>query len=396
MKITGIIAEYNPFHNGHAYQITKARELGADCVVAVCGGLFSQRGELSVCTKMTKARAAIAGGADLVLELPLCYTLSPAPDFARGGVEILNALGNVDFLAFGCEEQQPERLFELANFLKTLDNDDGIKADLKNGLSLSSARQKALERLEKPDFSQSISKPNNILALEYISALKKTNSKIRPMAIRRVGAEHNSGEAYGNFCSATKLREMLSEDFKEAEKFMPKECFDLLLKEQSIGRAPLEFKEIEKAVLFALRRLSAEEIRLTSGVSEGMENLIFKAIRRFGSFEEIVSFCSGKRYTFARIRRILMCSALGITREMSRLSPRYIRVLAFNQTGQKALKEAKNISSLPLVTKAAEIPDISPSAKEIFDIECRACDLVSLAFKTAGGCGLEMTENFFG
>lgn len=394
MKITGIIAEYNPFHNGHAYQIKAAKERGSDCAVAVCGGLFSQRGELSVCTKTAKAKAAAAGGADLVIELPLCYTLSPAPDFAAGGVKIIDALGCADFLTFGCEEENPDRLFDVLKALETIENTDAVKNALKNGCSLPSSRQQALFEIN-PEFADIISKPNNILALEYISALKKIGSAVTPVAVPRKGALHGSGEIFENICSATKLREIMRNDIQSAAQFMPKGSFDIISNEAERGRAPLDISRIENAMLFSLRKLGSDDISQINGVCEGMENLICEGIKEHTSIEKIVEYCSGKRYTKSRIRRILMCSVLGITKELAHVFPPYIRVLGFNEIGREALKIIKKTASVPVVTKASEIPKISDNAKAVFAVESLAADLVSLAFDPPGKSGLEFTENFF-
>ena len=233
------------------------------------------------------------------------------------------------------------------------------------------------------------------MALEYISALKKIGSAVTPVAVPRKGALHGSGEIFENICSATKLREIMRNDIQSAAQFMPKGSFDIISNEAERGRAPLDISRIENAMLFSLRKLGPDDISQINGVCEGMENLICEGIKKHTSIEEIVEYCSGKRYTKSRIRRILMCSVLGITKELAHVFPPYIRVLGFNETGREALKIIKKTASVPVVTKASEIPKISEKAKDVFAVESLAADLVSLAFDPPEKSGLEFTENFF-
>ncbi len=395
MKITGIIAEYNPFHKGHAYHISRIRESGADGVVAVMGGNFTQRGELSFCTKLAKAESAVAGGVDLVLEMPLAYTVSSAEDFAVGGVKILNALGCVDSLSFGCEEHNFQNLFTLAELLEGEDYKDKLKECLASGLGFAAARQKALEQCGHPELSHLLSSPNNILSAEYLSALKKTGSAITPLPVARIGADHNSLDISGEICSASAIRKAAQTDPQGALSFCPAPCREILLKEINRGRAPLDFAKIENAVLFCLRGLSADYIKGINGVSEGLENRIADAVRAGRSFDETVSLAVTKRYTAARIRRVLICSMLGITKELAHRSPSYIRVLAANRQGFEMLKKVKQTARVPIITRASRIFGISPAANEFFAAENRAADLVSLCFREREKCGLELTENAF-
>lgn len=395
MKITGIIAEYNPFHKGHAYHISRMRESGADGIAAVMGGNFTQRGELSFCTKFAKAKAAVAGGIDLVLEMPLAYTVSSGEDFAMGGIKILNALGCADSLSFGCEEQNFQNLYALAELLENEDYKEKLKSCLASGLGFAAARQKALEQSGHCELSGILSNPNNILGIEYLSALKKTKSSITPLPITRVGADHNSLNISGKICSASAIRKTALTDAEKALSFCPSPCKKILLKEIEDGKAPLDFAKIENAILFYLRCLSADYIKDINGVSEGLENRIVDAVRTGRSFDETVSLAVTKRYTAARIRRILICSVLGITKELAHKYPPYIRVLAANKRGFEMLKEAKKTAHIPIITKAAKICGLSPAANDFFKVENRAMDLVSLCFRERGKCGLELTENTF-
>lgn len=238
------------------------------------------------------------------------------------------------------EEENPDRLFDVLKALETIENTDAVKSALKSGCSLPSSRQQALFEIN-PEFADIISKPNNILALEYISALKKIGSAVTPVAVPRKGALHGSGEIFENICSATKLREIMRNDIQSAAQFMPKGSFDIISNEAERGRAPLDISRIENAMLFSLRKLGPDDISQINGVCEGMENLICEGIKKHASIKEIVEYCSGKRYTKSRIRRILMCSVLGITKELAHVSPPYIRVLGFNETGREALKIIK-------------------------------------------------------
>lgn len=401
MKISGIIAEYNPFHNGHAYHIKKTREAGAEAVVVVLGGNFTQRGDVSIMPKLLKAKAAIECGADLVIEMPCVYALGAAKDFATGGVKLLNALGCIDALSFGCEAKNLEQLTNTAEAISKLEQEQKLKGIMAQGTGFAGARETMLNESGFQKEASIIKEPNNILAIEYLLALKATNSMIRPFCTERICAAHDEQIldppiAYeGGICSASQLRKIIGKDVKQASSFMPPPAFNLLSEAIARGRAPIFLYQLEQAILSRLRMFSSADIKNINGVSEGLENRIVYAIRNSASLEDLIACASSKRYTSARIRRILLSSCLGITRRLISSDPPYIRVLASNQKGFEILKTAKPKTTLPVVTRAGLLSSLGQTAAAFSLIEGAAADLYSLAFNPPGKCGLEFTETNF-
>lgn len=395
MKIAGIIAEYNPFHNGHKYQIEKTREMGATHIICVLGGNFTQRGEASLVSKTAKAKMALSNGVDLVLELHHIYSVGSASDFALGGVKVLDNLGCVDTLSFGSESGDIESLLNLANLVDELEGK--LNQGMENGKGFPSARQTLLCENGYEKEGEIISHPNNILALEYILALKKIGSKITPATVTRMGSNFNDQTATnGEMASATALRNIVKENPLNAQKYMPESAFSVLEEGINKGKIPLNNDVLNVAILSRLRSLTPDYIEGVAGVSEGLHNSIFREIRRCKTVEEIVNNLTSKRYTASRIRRILISLATGVTKEIieGKDIP-YIRVLGRNEKGDEILKLAKQTAKIPIVQRGAEIPSIGQKAAEIFRAECLATDLYSMGFTPMGNCDLEYTENIY-
>ncbi|MBR3620949.1 MAG: nucleotidyltransferase family protein, partial [Clostridia bacterium] len=317
MRTCGIIAEFNPFHNGHEYLINKARESGYDNVIAIMSGNFVQRGEPAVFETGVRTGAALRAGADLVIQLPVIYALSGARNFARGSAGILDATGIVDTLAFGSECADGEKLEKTADLLRGNTLDEAIKSGLSGGITYAAARENAL-RAVNPELADIIREPNNILAIEYISALKTLGSNMKTAALKRT-VGHDSQEKSGSFASASSIRKMIysGEDFYGFVPAFYKEFTDI---------NAVSFNKFETAVLCKLRNMKAEEIALLPDISEGIENRIYKAAQTASTLEELYFSAKTKRYTLARIRRIVLCALIGITREDAALEPPYIRI----------------------------------------------------------------------
>lgn len=364
MNICGIICEYNPFHNGHKFHIEKTKELGIDAVVCVLSSDFVQRGEPAILNKHYRAEMAIKNGADLVIELPTPFACATAERFARGAISILSDLQVVTSLSFGCEDDFLS-LSDAADLLNDELIDLKIREYLDSGVTYAKARERALCNFA-PELAGILKKPNNILAIEYLRALP---FDIAPIAIPREGANHDSAEIDGNFASASLIRELIQDKkYDEIKPLMPEGAYSVLMRAINNGDAPVNLSDI--AVLSYLKRLSTEDFKKVPDVSEGLENRIIKELNNANTVSELTDIIKTKRYTHARIRRIIMNAYLGINDEEK---PSYARVLALNDTGKKVLSLARKVSKIPIITKPA-----TGKGNEQFEREVLYSELYSL------------------
>lgn len=377
MLTAGIIAEYNPFHNGHALLIEKARQESATHIVAVMSGNFVQRGEPSVFHHSERARAALNAGVDLVLQLPVPYAVSGAQSFARAGVEILDAFG-CDRLVFGSESGDADVICKTADAVYSDEIKPLIGKELKKGISFASARENALREIN-PSYADIITSPNNILGVEYAAAISRINSRMKPVTFERQGAAHDSEVSDSDIASASMIRNKIL-DGEEWSKYVPDSSVYCGCEKRSIAF-------IERAILYKLRTAGAEDISHTPDISEGIENRILSAATRAKSLEELYALAKTKRYPHARIRRIVINYFLGITAEDADTPVPYIRVTGFNSKGADLIRN--RVCRLPLITKAADISGLGENARRIFAAECRAGDIYSLCSENPGLCGEE-------
>lgn len=382
MKVAGIIAEFNPFHNGHALLVQKAREAGYTHVVAVMSGNFVQRGEPAVFHHSVRTKAAIENGVDLVLQLPCVYAMSGAQSFARAGAEILNALGTVDSLVFGSECGNTGLLLQTADVVYGEDIKPFLSEELDKGISFASARENALRRIN-PEFADVIKSPNNILGVEYIAALKKMKSGINPVTFERVGAAHDSDEASGNIAGASLIRELIKNK-EEWSALVPVNTKDIY-RDADIA----DIKRIENAVLYKIRTVSADELSRVPDVSEGIENRILSAVKQARNLEELYSGAKTKRYSHARIRRIIWNCFLGVTADDLALPVPYIRISGFNKKGAELIKAAKETAVLPVISKPADLQTLGETAQRVFSLERVAGDIYALCMESPDVCGTE-------
>ncbi len=392
MKVTGIVAEYNPFHNGHKYMVDCVRGYGATHVVAVMSGNFVQRGSVAIMDKRARAKAALESGVDLVVELPLPWAVSTAELFARGGVTILSALGCVDTLAFGCETADSTKLMKTAEAVCDIRVHEFIKKELEGGISYASARENAVREFYGNEIADILSMPNNILAVEYLKAMKRLGSSMDIYPVFRKGAGHDELKENGEFASASSLRMLMERDDDTYKKFMPKATAAEFMRLKGVKRAPVCQDESERAILSRLRMLNVSDIKKAPDVSEGLENRIYDAIKTATSLEELYGLIKTKRYTHSRIRRIITSLYLGLKADDAKADVPYIRVIGFNERGKEILRTAKETANLPVIMKTSQIATLSNEAKHVFELECKATDLYNLATPRILPCGTECSD----
>ncbi len=377
MTLTGIICEYNPFHSGHALQLSKARDMsGENCaIVCVMGGDFVQRGEPAVVSKHARAEMAARCGADLVLELPVPWALGSAERFASGGVAILDGIG-ADLISFGAECPDAERLSGLAKVLLSPACGALIKAELAAGVSYAAARERAAEKLSGGDAAL-LREPNNILAVEYLKAMARRGSKLRPIPVPRAFAAHDGGES-GGYAGASRIRELIGEG-GEYGRFMPKAAWEILRRELDAGRTP-DPEILDSMTMYRLRTMGPEEFQSLPDGGEGLWMRLARFAGSEGTVKAVLDGVKTKRYAYARLRRMVMAALLGITADMQTNEPPYIRVLALGGRGREALREIKVRAGLPIVTKPAAAKLLPEKAREIFELEARAGDIYALMY----------------
>ena len=416
MKIVGLITEYNPFHNGHLYHLQKSKELtNADYTIAIISGNFTQRGSTSVIDKWAKTQMSLNNGIDLVIELPVLYSISSAENFADGAIKILSSLGIVDYLSFGSETSDIHLLNDISNILcdEPKDFKIALSEELKSGLSFPKARENALIKWFqlKDNISSSklknnnstirdiLSSPNNILGIEYLKALHKYNSSIKPVCISRYEADYNSTTITNNIASATAIRNLiLSKDYNTIKNLIPTSSYSTLTNCLNEGHIVPSLSCFEKEIIYVLRKMDIEEIANLPDVSEGLEYTIKKATNSCNTLSELINLVKSKRYTSTRIQRILLYALLGITKddmEMSKNVLPYVRVLGFNENGKFLLSEisAKN-PDIALITSVKKFVD-SNSDKvllNMFDKDVFATDVYSIAFDNNSFGNLDFTN----
>ena len=357
MSRAAVICEFNPFHNGHKFLLEKIKSDFRDEVICIMSGSFVQRGDIAITDKFARAEAALNNGADIVVELPTVYALSGAETFADSGVHLAAAL-NCNRLYFGAENSIND-LSEVAGLLENKLINDKIRSAMKGGQYY----PKALSMAVGDKHADTVRQPNNILALEYIKSCKKYG--ILPIAIPRKGVNHDDSNIAGNIASGSKIRELIEsgEGYK-------------LLTPMEIDR-PCRIESIESAILYRLKTITPEELHYIADVGEGLEYRICDAAKQYNSLSEIYNTVKTKRYTMARIRRIILSAFLNITAELQRTPVPYLRILGI-KTGLEGLLSG---AQLPLIVKTkTDYESLNNiSAKEIFNVDLRAAEAMNIA-----------------
>ena len=362
MKITGIIAEYNPFHNGHLYQIRKAKEItGADYIIVVMSGNHMQRGTPALINKYVRTQMALSGGADMVIELPTCYATASAEYFAMGAISILNQLGCVDSVCFGSESGDITMLSKIAHALVDESEDfvQSLKTKLKNGDTYPVARNAALAETINgfTTFDTILGFPNNILGIEYIKAIIRQNSSIKPYTNTRIGSDYHSYKLAENFSSAISIRQSLSlqDNLDMIQSQIPALAFDIM-KEDFHKTFPVYASDFSSMIKFKLLKERGQGFTQYFDVTQAISDKLEKEMFSMQSFDDFCDILKSKDITYARISRCLSHILLDIKAEDVQLFKEngitfYARVLGFNSKADALTKTLKSHTSIPLITK---------------------------------------------
>lgn len=390
MQIGAVITEYNPFHKGHQWQLAQIRQKGATHVAVVMSPDFTQRGTPAILPKRVRAAAALANGADLIIELPVCYACAGAQGFAFGAVKLTQAMGCVDFLAFGAEDADLSLLRQAADALENPQVQFALKEELSKGITFAKARELAVETVFGREVAQVLQKPNNILGVEYLAQLSG-KSTIQPMPLARIGNAHD-GEPEEGFASASYLRKLIiNGDWNRAKEYLPKSVWDIYQTAAQNGEVA-SMQMGERAVLSVLRRMSKEQMVALPDVSEGIENRLYQAVRKSCSIEELYEQIKTKRYPLSRVRRLVLSAFLQIPPQMHKTPPPYLRVLGMNERGKEILGRMKQTACLPVSTSLAKLAKISPQAEEFASLESHCADQYRIFTERIFPCGSDYAE----
>ena len=384
MKFCAVICEYNPFHNGHRYQFSEIRRL-SDCdkILCVMSGNFTQRGEAAVFDKYTRAHHAVECGADVVIELPAAFAVSPAELFARGAVHILASIPAVTTLAFGCESGDKESFLAAARAANAEDKEfkAALKENMKDGTSYIRARNEALLSLNADVDENLLTSPNNLLGTEYCRALLQEGSEVEPLPIPRVGGGYADTALFKNFSSASALRAVLGEDTHAAKKALGRNL------PPCVFESAKHFREIpfKQAAACALLSTPAEQIALCPDCSEGLENRLKAMLKSTPEYDEAIKKTVSKRYTLSRIKRILVQNLLKIDLRAVRdyaENPLYYNVLALRkESSEEILAELSN-GKFPAVVRKSDYSLLKKEALACFETDLFALELYNALSET--------------
>ncbi len=379
MLNVGIVSEYNPFHNGHKYHISKTKQvLNADCVIAVMSGNFTQRGEPAIFDKYTRALCALKCGADIVIEIPAFFSCASAEYFAMTAISIMHKLNIIDFVSFGTESNNLE---ELKHFSKLMDNENDdfkkvLAHYLSKGISFPAARQMALSYF---NINPSLT-PNNILALEYLKALRHFKSNIKPFCLKRVDNGYNSYEPKESFVSATAIRDMIYKNDISIYNFIPEEIWEILESDIKCGNIVLT-DNMSHILNFTLRERTPEYIKQILDVREGIENKIYKSLKTCYKFSDIVAFSKSKRYSYTGIQRILTHIILDLkSNDMNYFKNNgycpYIHIIGFKKSAVPVIKNITDKASVPVIINIKKDEQkLDKNSKLIFEFNKKADDI---------------------
>lgn len=379
MKVSAIICEYNPLHNGHVYHIKETRRNGATHIIALLSSNFVQRGDVALLSKFDRAQLAVKAGADLVIELPAAFSCAAAEDYASGAITLLEQLGIVDELSFGCSTGDIEVLSLLTDAALSTAQIYGkrIVALMREGNSYPAAVWEIVRQRYGKQVAGKMHDPNNLLAIEYMKAIRKSGASFKPFAVSRRCVMHDSMETQAQYASATYIRKSVLDGDLAYIDYVPSYTAKMLADRINEGRTAT-LRRLERAVLYRMRTISEEEMMQIPDMNEALCSR-FYAARNAASLDELLSAVKTKCYTMARIRRAMMCAMAGIRREALRIAPPYARVLAFNDRGCELMGLAQKRSRIPIHSSLAKLREIDPACRAFVAMEERVSNVYGLA-----------------
>lgn len=393
MKITGIVAEYNPFHSGHEYQLKMAKKLsGCDCVAVVMSGNYVQRGEPAIIDKFKRAEAAIYGGADIVIELPMPFSCQNAEMFALAAIKELNKL-HVDSISFGCENDNVEILQKIAELQLSLRFNNNVKAEIKKGISYPSAMSNALKAVLGNE-TEAVYTPNNVLAIEYIKSAMKLSLNLEYYPVKRLGMNHNDTEISGQFHSASAIRKFIMDGSNTNLKVTDKSI-------EVVEKFFMEHKKYNTLNNYLdylyYKIINTEDLHNIYEIKEGLNNKIASQVYKHENIDDLIMSLKSKRYTYSKLRRSLLNILLDIkTVDINKILSTnfdYIKVLSFNNTGRKVIKYAKT-NGAKVINRYSDYKKYNLNTRElpIFNITNKSSNIYYLPLDNRK-LNSEYTEN---
>lgn len=373
MKVVGIIAEYNPLHNGHVYHMNEAvSRSNADYCIVCMSGNFVQRGEIACADKYIRTKWALSAGADLVIELPPSYALSPAHNFACSGVKLLIDTGVLTHLSFGTECNDLDSLKRIAE-LESNESDalkKLISTELASGKSYPRAYFESVSALYGQSFAELLRTPNNVLAIEYLKALRNFAPDVTPVPVVRKGSAYNANETEGSFSSALSIRNALYDGNHAIESSVPPFVSEYFQNNPILPST----EKLNSMAIYALRRTDASGLATLPELTEGLENLFYKSLRHECDLNSVLEKVKSKRYTLAKLKRTCLHGLLGITSGICN-EPGYIRILGFKKSAKPLLSEIAANCTLPLLIRSRDADKLSDDYLSSFSIDALSSDL---------------------
>ena len=389
LKIFFTAAEYNPFHSGHQYHIEAQRRAGATHVVAVMSGNYVQRGEPALFDSFLRAEAAVRGGADLVLSLPLPWAVAPAERFAFGAAYLAVKSGVCDVFSFGCESEEPALLTQTARLLSQMDSQLRPAAAKRENQSYPAL----LSSLLPAPCAKILEQPNNVLGVAYIRSLEALGFSGEILPVRRTCA-HDGAVPEGAFAGASYLRGQIREG-KQVNSFIPDPVQPLVSRAIAAGRFTGVPEKWQRQLLAVLRLKERDDFANLPFAGGGLEDRFYQAVRTARDLNELYAAVKTKRFTHASVRRLCLHAALGVTEDICRAAPPYLRVMAVGKGGNEILRQMREKAGLPVIQRKADVAKLDFFVQKVYALECRGTDFYHTLTECVRPCGTEMTDQIF-